>query len=81
MPLPGGEDRLAEGGDRQSERVPYSIERALLVRRGGCAGFGRCSFVAARNSEVDVVQSVGRVMRTFHKGLRMRRNMVISLSR
>lgn len=25
-------------------------------------------FVAARNSEVDVVQSVGRVMRTFHKG-------------
>lgn len=59
---------MAEGGDRQSERVPYSIERALLVRRGGCAGFGRCSFVAARNSEVDVVQSVGRVMRTFHKG-------------
>lgn len=26
-------------------------------------------FVAARNSEVDVVQSVGRVMRTFNKGM------------
>lgn len=26
-------------------------------------------FLSARNSQVDVVQSVGRVMRTFHKGL------------
>ena len=25
-------------------------------------------FLSARNSQVDVVQSVGRVMRTFHKG-------------
>ncbi|MFR1291547.1 MAG: hypothetical protein ACLSB7_04865 [Parabacteroides distasonis] len=49
------------------ERVPYS-SNVRCLSKGGCAGFGRCSFVAARNSEVDVVQSVGRVMRTFTRG-------------
>ena len=72
---------MAEGGDRQSERVPYSIERALLVRRVDVPALDAVLFVAARNSEVDVVQSVGRVMRTFHKGASDEKNMVISLSR
>lgn len=37
-------------------------------------------FLSARNSQVDVVQSVGRVMRTFHKGQSDEKSMDISSS-
>ena len=41
---------------------------ALLVEGVDVPSLDAVLFLSARNSQVDVVRSVGRVMRTFHKG-------------
>ena len=59
---------LAEESDNEREcRVVTNVR--CLSEGVDVPSLDAVLFLSARNSQVDVVQSVGRVMRTFHKGL------------
>lgn len=59
---------LAEKSDNEREcRVVTNVR--CLSEGVDVPSLDAVLFLSARNSQVDVVQSVGRVMRTFHKGL------------
>ena len=58
---------LAEESDNEREcRVVTNVR--CLSEGVDVPSLDAVLFLSARNSQVDVVQSVGRVMRTFHKG-------------
>ena len=59
---------MAEGGAGNPHECRILSNVRCLSEGVDVPALDAVLFVAARNSEVDVVQSVGRVMRTFHKG-------------